>query len=341
MTEFIDRAQIEIKAGNGGPGSASFRREKFEPRGGPDGGDGGDGGSVIFVADHNLGTLLDFRYESHYHAEDGGKGQSRKMFGKSGDDLILRTPVGTLIYDEETEELVADLNADGMSVVVAKGGKGGWGNVHFKSSINRSPTKFNPGTQGEQRRILLELKLIADIGIVGYPNSGKSTLISRVSAAKPKIADYPFTTLTPNLGVVEWAEHKNFVMADIPGLIEGASEGKGLGHQFLRHVERTRLILHLIDPVAPEEARNPLEDYRVINRELARFSEDLASKPQIVAINKVDAAPDDEALEIIKVQLSQISGAKTFLISAVSGQGVTELVKFLGASLEALRDKEG
>ena len=336
MTDFIDSAGIEIKAGDGGNGSASFRREKFVPRGGPDGGDGGNGGSVIFVADHNLGTLLDYRYERHYRAENGQPGGSNQKTGKSGSDLTLRVPVGTMIYDEDTGELIADLDEDGKSVVVARGGSGGWGNVHFKSSVNRAPRRANKGTAGQSRRIRLELKLMADVGIIGFPNAGKSTLISRVSAARPKTADYPFTTLTPNLGVVEWAEHKTFVIADVPGLIEGAAAGRGLGHRFLRHVERTRLLVHLIDPLAVEEGRDPVSDYKAINRELRAFSEELYRKPQVVVVNKADAV-GAEVLNKISRDLEREAGSAVRAVSAVTGAGLAELMTFLGKKIEDMR----
>ena len=340
MTDFIARAKIEIRAGSGGNGSINFRREKFAPMGGPDGGDGGNGGSVIFVADHNLGTLLDFTFQRIFLAENGEKGQRKKMSGKSGDDLILRLPVGSMIYDQETGDLIADMDADGKTLMAAKGGNGGWGNVHFKSSVNQAPRRANPGQPGECKKLLLELKLIADVGIAGYPNAGKSTLISRISAARPKIADYPFTTLTPNLGVVQWDEGKTYVVADVPGLIEGASEGKGLGYQFLRHLERTKLILHLIDPSAHEPDRSPLADYHVINRELSVYSPELAGKPQIVVINKADAIGDEEESNNVARELSEQIGADVHVISAVTGYGIEKLVTFVGAKLLEVKKVE-
>lgn len=339
MSKFIDRARIEIKAGKGGAGLVSFRRERFIPRGGPDGGDGGDGASVIFMADHNLSTLLDFRYKRHYEAENGHPGGPRQKTGKSGEDMILMVPVGTMIYDEETGELIADLDRDGKAATAAQGGKGGWGNVHFKSSVNRAPRRANPGTQGEERIIVLELKLMADVGIIGFPNAGKSTLISKISAARPKIADYPFTTITPNLGVVEWAPLKTFVIADVPGLIEGAAEGKGLGHRFLRHVERTRLLLHLIDPLPAEEGREPALDYRTINSELSRFSKELSKKPQIVAINKADVI-DEAALKGVKEAIEKEHDGEVFVISAVRGDGLEELTRRLGKKVEEMKAAE-
>lgn len=340
MTDFIDRVRIEIRAGDGGNGCVNFRREKFIPMGGPDGGDGGDGGSVIFVADHNLGTLLDFAFQRIFMAENGERGQRKKMSGKSGENLILRLPVGSMIYDADTGELIADMDTEGKTLLAAKGGNGGWGNVHFKSSVNQAPRRANPGQPGERKNLILELKLIADVGIAGYPNAGKSTLISRISAARPKIADYPFTTLTPNLGVVQWGEGKTYIVADVPGLIEGASEGRGLGHQFLRHLERTKFIVHLIDPVAPEPGRSPLADHQIINRELSVYSPELAGKPQIVVINKADALGAEEEASRVARELSEKIGEDVHLISAVTGYGIEKLVTFIGARLEEMKKAE-
>jgi GTP-binding protein len=340
MTDFIDRVKIEIRAGDGGNGCINFRREKFIPMGGPDGGDGGNGGSVIFIADHNLGTLLDFTFQRIFMAENGERGQRKKMSGKSGEDLTLRLPVGSMIYDMDTGELIADMDADGKTLIAAKGGNGGWGNVHFKSSVNQAPRRANPGQTGECKKLILELKLIADVGIAGYPNAGKSTLISRISAARPKIAEYPFTTLTPNLGVVQWGAGKTYIVADVPGLIEGASDGKGLGHQFLRHLERTKLILHLIDPVAHEPGRSPLSDYHVINRELSEYSPELAGKPQIIVINKADALGGEEDASRVARELSQEIGKDIHVISAVTGYGVEKLVTFIGAKLAEMKKAE-
>lgn len=337
MTDFIDRVKIEIRAGDGGNGSINFRREKFAPMGGPDGGDGGNGGSVIFTADHNLGTLLDFTFQRIFMAENGERGQRKKMSGKSGDDLILKLPVGSMIYDADTGELIADMDSDGKTLMAAKGGNGGWGNVHFKTSVNQAPRRANPGQPGERKNLILELKLIADVGIAGYPNAGKSTLISRISAARPKIAEYPFTTLTPNLGVVQWGEGQTYVVADVPGLIEGASDGKGLGHQFLRHLERTKLILHLIDPVAHEPGRSLLSDYHVINRELSIYSPELAGKPQIVVINKADALGSEEDIGRAAQELSEQTGKEIHVISAVTGYGVDKLVTLVGAKLAEMK----
>ena len=338
MTAFIDHTEIEVSAGKGGDGRASFRREKYEPMGGPNGGDGGDGGSVIFLADHNLGTLLDFRYEKNYKAEDGEGGGTNQRYGKDGEDLILKTPVGTLLIDAGTGETLADMDAHGKTYVAAKGGNGGWGNVHFKTSVNRGPTRANPGQPGQTRKLRLELKLMADVGVIGFPNAGKSTFIARVSNARPKIADYPFTTLVPNLGVVEWEQYKSFYIADIPGIIEGAAEGKGLGLQFLRHVERTRLLVHLLDPVAAEPGRSPAQDYLILNRELARYSADLAAKPQIVAVNKADVIGGEEMEAALADEMRKVAGVEeTLIISAVTGRGVAPLVKRLGARVEAMR----
>ncbi|MBI4666796.1 MAG: GTPase ObgE [Nitrospinae bacterium] len=339
MADFIDRVRIQVKAGDGGRGAATFRREKFIPKGGPDGGDGGDGGSVAFVADHNLGTLLDFTYQRKFRAENGEGGMSRQKSGKSGQDLTLKVPVGTVFSDTDTGERLADLTTHGQTYLAVKGGNGGWGNVHFKSSVNQAPRRANPGLPGEERSLTLELKLIADVGILGYPNAGKSTFIARVSSARPKIADYPFTTLTPNLGVVEWKQGKTYVVADIPGLIEGAADGRGLGLKFLRHVERTRLLLHMLDPSATGENRSPSADYKAINRELEKFSPDLAQKPQIVVMNKADTLTSEALEEIISALKTEI-GVTPMVISAVTGQGVEELVNLLGVEIDKLKREE-
>lgn len=340
MSVFVDRATISVKAGDGGSGRASFRRAKFEPRGGPDGGDGGNGGSIIFEADHNLNTLLDFRYERFYKAESGQEGGKSQKSGKSGDDLHLRVPVGTLIIDADTNETLADLDAGGKTCVAVAGGSGGWGNVHFKSSTNQAPRRANPGLPGEERRIMLELKLMADVGVIGFPNAGKSTFISRVSNARPKIADYPFTTLTPNLGAVEWAPYKSYYIADIPGLIEGAAEGRGLGHDFLRHVERTRLLLHVIDPAASEKGRDPLADYFAINKELARFARHLAEKPQIVVVNKLDVIQDPELISLITEEFKSKAGVAPVFMSAATGEGIKEIKIQIGERLEYIKKVE-
>ena len=342
MTMFIDQARIHIKAGSGGNGRVGFRREKFVPKGGPDGGDGGRGGSVIFVADHNLGTLLDFRYETNYKAQDGEGGGINLRHGANGDDLVLGVPVGTQLIDEQSGILLVDLDKHGKSYTAASGGNGGWGNVHFKSSVNQAPTRANKGLPGGELDLILELKLMADVGVVGFPNAGKSTFIARVSNARPKIADYPFTTLTPNLGVVEWAQYKSFYIADIPGIIEGAADGKGLGLQFLRHVERTRLLVHLLDPLTMEKGRDPVRDYLALNHELAKYSPDLAAKPQIVAVNKSDALADPELERMLIDELKEKAGVEeAMVISAVSGAGVSPLVTLLGGIVEKMRQEEG
>lgn len=337
MSHFVDRARIEVWAGDGGNGLASFRREKFIPKGGPAGGDGGNGGSVIFVADHNLGTLLDLKRQRHHKADSGRSGMRNNKHGKAGDDLLIKIPLGTMVFDEETNEKLCDLSEDGEKFIVAEGGSGGWGNTHFKSPTNQAPRRANPGLPGERRSLSLELKLIADVGVIGFPNAGKSTLISSVSASKAKIGNFPFTTLEPNLGVVEWGENKNFVMADIPGLVEGAAEGKGLGHKFLRHVERCRILVHLIDPVAQEEERDPVKDFQAINRELARYSEELSKKQQVVVLNKIDAVEDGDLPEVLE-RLEKECGAFVFRISAVTKEGSAKLLNHLGA--EVLKAKQ-
>src|SRR5215468_8692072 len=284
---FVDEIDIFVKGGDGGAGCVSFRREKFVPRGGPDGGDGGDGGSVFLDADPDITTLLDFHYRRHYTAERGQHGKGANKHGRSGDDTVLRVPLGTVVFERETRAPLGDLSAPGQRLLVARGARGGRGNARFASSTNRAPRRADLGRAGEERWIHLELKLLADVGVVGFPNAGKSTLVSRLSAATPKIADYPFTTLTPTLGIVRVDEHSTFVIADLPGLIEGAAQGKGLGHRFLRHIERTHLLLHLID-LDPTNDRDPVEDWQTIQDELGAYSDELAARPQIVAANKVE-----------------------------------------------------
>jgi len=284
---FIDIAEIYVKAGDGGNGAVSFRREKYIPAGGPDGGDGGDGGSIIFKADKHLRSLADFRYRRHYKAERGQDGGGRNCTGKRGEDLVIKVPCGTIIKDRETGLIIADLTEDGQAEIIAKGGIGGKGNVHFATPTRQAPNFAKNGTPGEEKWITLELKLLADVGLIGFPNVGKSTLLSQVSSARPKIANYHFTTLAPNLGVVTMGEGESFVMADIPGLIEGAHQGVGLGHDFLKHVERTRMLIHVID-VAALDGRNPKDDFHVINRELKEYNEELAKRPQVIAANKID-----------------------------------------------------
>lgn len=331
---FIDLAEIYVKAGDGGNGRVSFHREKYVPAGGPDGGDGGDGGNLIFQADKHLRTLADFRYRRSYKAERGEDGGQKKCFGKKGEDLLIKVPCGTLVKDKETGLILADLTRDGQKEIIAKGGKGGKGNVHFATSTRQIPNFAKNGTPGEERWIILELKLLADVGLVGYPNVGKSTLLSKVSSAQPKIANYHFTTLSPNLGVVSMGEGESFAMADIPGLIEGAHEGVGLGHDFLRHVERTRILIHVVD-VAGLDGRDPVEDFHTINRELEKYNPELAKRPQIVAANKVDVLSDDAVLKGFTATMDQL-GYRVFPISAVTGSGITELVNFVYEQVKAL-----
>ena len=329
---FVDTAKIRIKAGNGGNGAVSFHREKFVNAGGPDGGDGGRGGNIVFVGDTNISSLIDFKYKKRYTAEDGKPGAAKRCSGKSAPDLVIKVPVGTLIREAETGRVLADIS-DKEPHVVARGGKGGWGNTHFATPTRQIPKFAKPGYPGEEMEVTLELKLLADVGLVGFPNVGKSTLISVVSAAKPEIASYPFTTLTPVLGVVRVEEGSSFVMADIPGLIEGAAEGVGLGHDFLRHVERCRLILHIVDISAMED-RDPIDDYKKINSELEKFDPELAKRPQIVALNKSDAAIEEMIDEFNAFAKEQ--GFETYLISAATGEGVKELMSAVETELAKL-----
>ena len=319
---FVDKATIRIKAGNGGNGAVSFHREKYVAAGGPDGGDGGRGGSVVFVPQDGTGTLVDFRYKRKFAAEAGQPGGAKRCFGKSGADCVIPVPRGTLIYDDETGRLMADMSGD-EPFVAAKGGRGGWGNSHFATATRQVPRFAKPGVPGEERTVRLELKLLADVGLVGFPNVGKSTLISVVSEAKPEIANYPFTTITPVLGVVRVAEGVSFVMADIPGVIEGASEGVGLGHEFLRHVERCRMLIHVVD-VAGSEGRDPLEDFDVINRELQAFNPELATRPMIVAGNKCDLATDEQLEAFAKAMEER--GCAYFPMMAAIAHGTKEVV---------------
>lgn len=329
---FVDTAKIRIKAGNGGNGAVTFHREKYVNAGGPDGGDGGKGGNVVFVGDTNISSLIDFKYRKRYIAENGKNGSGSNMTGKSAPDLVIKVPVGTLIREAETGRILADIS-DKEPHIVAKGGKGGWGNQHFASATRQIPKFAKPGFPGEEFEVTLELKLLADVGLVGFPNVGKSTLISVVSAAKPEIANYPFTTLTPVLGVVKMDAGSSFVMADIPGLIEGASEGVGLGHDFLRHVERCRLILHVVD-ISASDDRDPIDDYKQINYELEKFNPELAKRPQIVALNKADAAIEEMIEEFN--EFAEENGFKTHLISAATGEGVQELINVVAAELAKL-----
>ncbi len=325
--KFVDEVRIHVKAGDGGNGAVAWRREKFIPRGGPAGGDGGNGGDVVLVVDPQLSTLLDYRYVREHRAKSGGHGMGSDMNGQDGPDLVLRVPPGTVVKDAGTGETLADVGAAGDRFVAAKGGRGGLGNMNFATSTNQAPRFAEDGTPGEERDLVLELKLLADVGIVGYPNAGKSTLISRISRARPKIADYPFTTLVPNLGVVSWRGEKTFVVADIPGLIEGAHEGAGLGHQFLRHVERCRVLVHLVEGANPGPGRTPKADLEAIDRELALYSRELAAKPQIIAVTKVDV-PEARAggEKLAKALGRRKRPVKVHLVSAVTGEGIPELL---------------
>jgi GTPase len=333
--KFVDEAKCKVQAGNGGRGSTSFRREKFVPFGGPDGGDGGDGGSVYLRAQEGINTLADFRIEKTYRAGHGESGSSNDCFGKGGEDLYVPVPVGTTVKDADTGEELSDLAKEGQTLLVAKGGKGGWGNQRFKSSTNRSPRQFGPGLPGEKRTLFFEMKVIADVGLLGMPNAGKSTLIRAVSAARPKVADYPFTTLYPNLGVVDVGEHRSFVMADIPGLIEGAAEGAGLGIRFLKHLQRTRVLLHLVDIAPLNEEIDPVKEARAIVAELKKFDKSLAEKPRWLVLTKRDLLLDDEAEARAKdiVRRLRFRGPH-FLVSAATGQGTNELVQKIMAFLE-------
>ncbi len=322
--KFLDQCKIYVRSGAGGDGCVSFRREKFVPYGGPDGGDGGDGGDVYAEAVDNLNTLIDFRYSQHFKAERGHHGMGKNRTGARAEDTIIKVPVGTQIFEDDQETLIADLDEVGERVLLAKGGSGGWGNARFKSSVNQAPRRFNPGTDAEERWIWLRLKLIADAGLVGQPNAGKSTFLAAVSAAKPKIADYPFTTLHPNLGVVSLGVGSSFVLADIPGLIEGASEGAGIGTRFLGHVERCAVLLHLVDATQDD----PGQAYRIIREELAAYDEALAEKPEIVALNKIDALSDDEIAEKSAL-LAKASGSKPLHVSGATGKGVPQVTAAL------------
>ena len=330
---FIDRAKIRIKAGDGGNGVTAFRREKFVPRGGPSGGDGGVGGNVWLEADEGFNTLLHLRYNPEHKAERGRHGEGSNRHGKAGEDAVVKVPVGTQVINTENAEMVFDFTEAGQRFLAAKGGKGGWGNAHFATPTRRAPKFHYTGRPGEEKELQLELKLIADVGLVGFPNAGKSTLISVISAAKPKIADYPFTTLEPNLGVVDLGDYKTFVVADIPGLIEGASEGAGLGDRFLRHVERTKLILHLVD-VSSLSGRDPVEDYEIINRELANYDANLATRPQIVVATKIDALDEPERLERLK-ERAEKDGKEFLQVSSVANIGLKDLVFTVAKELEA------
>lgn len=333
---FVDIAKIYVKAGNGGNGSMAFRREKYEPMGGPAGGDGGHGGSVILVADEGLRTLMDFRYKRHYKAQSGEDGRKKKQYGAKGEDMILKVPVGTLVKDEESGIILADLKDKNQRFVVAKGGRGGRGNMKFKNSIRRAPHFAEPGTKGEERNIVLELKLLADVGLAGFPNVGKSTILSIVTSAKPKIANYHFTTLRPNLGVVKLGAGESFVIADIPGLIEGASQGAGLGHEFLRHVERCKILLHVLD-ASGQEGRDPIEDFNKINNELSRYNDKLSYKKQIIVLNKMDLPESKENAEKIKSELSD--KYDIFEVSAATGHGLKDLMRLTYNELDEVEEE--
>ena len=322
---FVDEVDIWVKAGHGGRGCLSFHREKFVPKGGPDGGDGGRGGHVILEVDPQLSTLIDLRYRREYKAGRGGAGQSNNKHGKNGDDLVVRIPPGTLVKDVELDQLLVDLATPGAQFIAAQGGLGGRGNTRFKSSTNQAPRRVEPGLDGEERHLHLELKLLADIGIIGFPNVGKSTLISRISAARPKIANYPFTTITPNLGVVRADNYRSFVVVDIPGLVEGASEGSGLGIQFLRHIERTRCFVHLID-ISSATMREPVDDFHAIQAELARYDPELCQRPQLVVANKIDILDEVERFDGLQ-RFCMERQMSFFSISAVTGQGIPDLVR--------------
>ncbi len=345
--KFVDEARIEVVAGNGGNGVISFRREKFIPRGGPDGGDGGRGGSIWAVADRNINTLVDYRFARRHEARNGENGRGSDQYGAAAADIRLRMPVGTLVFDAESGEKIADLAQHGDVALLAKGGDGGMGNIHFKSSVNRAPKRATPGREGEQRRLHLELRVLADVGLLGMPNAGKSTLISAISNARPKIADYPFTTLHPNLGVVRVGPEKSFVVADIPGLIEGASEGAGLGHQFLRHLQRTGLLLHIVDlsPLDPDS--DPVRDARAILKELRAYDPALYEKPRWLVLNKIDAiTPEDRAAHIADFikrlrgrgrSAIPIDPKRVFAISALTREGCTQLCYAIHDYLESVR----
>jgi len=340
---FVDEVDIHVEAGSGGRGCLAFRREKFVPRGGPSGGDGGLGGSVFVVASPHTNTLINYRFHPEFSAERGDHGQGSNRTGRNGENLELAVPIGTLVYEktgdaEHPMRLLADLAEEGQRVLVAKGGRGGLGNAHFATSTNRAPRKVQPGEPGEIKDLRLELKLLADVGLVGFPNAGKSTLISRISAARPKIADYPFTTLTPNLGVVQMSGDRSFVVADVPGLIEGAHRGLGLGHQFLRHLERTKVLIHLVD-VSSASGRDPVDDFETVRTELELFDQAFASKPQIVAANKIDAMDDEDRLTRLEKRAKKLK-LPFFRISGVTGEGVPALLESAWKHLAAARDRD-
>ncbi|KAB7764627.1 GTPase ObgE [Xanthomonas maliensis] len=345
--KLVDEAEILVTAGNGGNGCVGFRREKFIPLGGPDGGDGGNGGSVWLIADENLNTLVDFRHERSFKAQRGENGMGRQMYGKAGEDRIITVPVGTVVMNVQTDEVIGDLTQHGDRLLVARGGKGGLGNMHFKSSVNRAPRQATPGEEGEERLLKLELKLLADVGLLGFPNAGKSTLIRAVSAATPKVADYPFTTLYPNLGVVSVEAHRSFVIADVPGLIEGAADGAGLGTQFLRHLQRTRLLLHLVD-ISPAlgvyeeggvDAVSPADQVRTIERELQRHDPELLDKPRWLVLNKADLMFEDEARATAEAIVAELGWTGPwYLVSALGREGTFPIMKDVMAFFDRQRE---
>jgi len=326
LVMLVDTAVIQVQSGKGGDGHVSFRREKYVPKGGPDGGDGGDGGSVILRASRGVDTLLDFSGRRHWKADDGGPGRGKQQHGANADDLIIPVPPGTLVYNADSGEQLADLEAVDAEFLAAEGGRGGFGNEHFKSATHQTPREFTPGGSAQTRNLRLELKLIADVGLVGLPNAGKSTLLASVSRATPKIADYPFTTLEPNLGIAELSGYRRFVLADIPGLIEGASHGAGLGAQFLKHIERTRVLVHLLDP-DPSDGSDPIDNYHVIRRELAGYSRMLADKPQIIALSKMDLIGDDEDREAAVELIRQKIDRRLYPLSSATGEGLSPLLE--------------
>ncbi|WP_438971673.1 Obg family GTPase CgtA [Methylophaga sp.] len=338
--KFVDEARIKISAGAGGNGCLSFRREKFIPFGGPDGGDGGDGGDIYLIADSQVNTLIDFRYQRNYKAERGEHGRGRLCSGARGDDLIIKVPVGTEAWDDDTDELIGDLTKEGTKLLVAKGGWHGLGNARYKSSINRAPRQTSDGTPGEERHLRLEMKLLADVGLLGLPNAGKSTFISQVSAAQPKVANYPFTTLYPNLGVVTLKDVRSFVIADVPGLVEGAAEGAGLGIQFLRHLTRTRLLLHLVDMAPADVKQDPVESVKTINRELENYSDALGSQEQWLVLNKMDLVPDDIREELCQEVIDRLGWqGKVYRVSGQSGEGCEALCDDVMTYLEKLKEQ--
>jgi GTPase len=331
--QFIDEVAIRVQAGAGGNGAVAFRREKFVPKGGPSGGDGGNGGSVVLEVDEGLSTLLDFRYKSEFAAPAGQGGANKDRYGRAGADIVLRVPPGTQVFDDAAGDLLCDLQTHGQRFVAAQGGRGGRGNMHFATPTDRAPRRAEPGTPGEERRIRLELKLLADVGLLGFPNVGKSSLIARISAARPKIADYPFTTLVPNLGTVGLSNERSFVVADIPGLIEGAHAGAGLGDRFLRHLERTRVLVHLLDPSASEGTdRTPLRDFEATNRELALYDPELAARPQIVVVNKIDLPDVRKRLTTLSRPFTR-RGIEVHAISAATGEGIPALLEAMWKAL--------